>query len=221
MLPLTQDIPKPLLMIQGRPLMEWSLLGLRPLVERVLVVAGHLYQQIDVYMQQQTLFDDYIVVKQPQPLGTGQALQCCQPYLRGDSFIVMNGDDLYGTIGLGQLATGEAGLLGAPRHEVSRWGVLVTNGDGSLARVHEKPPDGLYPVPVLVNTGAYKLNRRIFDFTLPLSSRGEYEITDYVTWLASQQPIRVVQSDFWFPVGTPDDLEKAQRFDLSQADMKQ
>lgn len=216
MLPLTQDTPKPLLTVQGRPLLEWSLLNLQPLVERVMVVAGYLQEQIAAYMQSQSLFEDYVLVEQPEALGTGHALHCCQPYLIDESFIVLNGDDLYGAAGLRELAITQAGILGAPRHEASRWGVLVTNGDGSLIRVHEKPAEGLYPLPVLVNTGAYKLNRRIFDYSLPLSSRGEYEITDYVTWLANQQPVCVIPSEFWFPVGTPGDLAQAQRLSLQQ-----
>jgi NDP-sugar pyrophosphorylase family protein len=214
MLPLTWDIPKPLLLIQGRPLLEWSLLVLRPLADRVTVVVGYLQDQIGAYMRQQTIFADYMLVEQPEPLGTGHAIQCCRPYLSHESFIVINGDDLYGVSGLRQLAATQAGLLGAPRYEASKWGVLVTNGDGSLSRVHEKPPEGLYPLPTLVNTGAYKLNDRIFDFSLTPSSRGEYEITDYVTWLAGQQALRVVRSDFWFPVGTPDDLAQAQNLEL-------
>ncbi len=216
MLPLTQNTPKPLLTVQGRPLLEWSLLSLRPLVDRVIVVVSYLREQVYDYMGQQRLFDQYILVEQAQPLGTGHALQCCRPHLKDEAFIVMNGDDLYGAAGLHELATTQAGILGAPRQEASKWGVLVRGGDDSLIRVHEKPPEGLYPLPVLVNTGAYKLNQGIFDFTLPLSSRGEYEITDYVTWLASQQPMHVVQSDFWFPVGTPDDLAQAQGLSLEQ-----
>ena len=217
MRPLTNGTPKPLLEVQGKPILEWALMGLRPTVDHVLIVVKYLRDQIDAFMAQQTIFEQYTLVEQlPEPLGTGHALQCCAPYLRSDEFLVHNGDDLFGSYSLARLAAVPYGILTLLREDQSRWGVVVTNGDGRMVRLHEKPPEGTYPVPVQASIGAYKMDRSIFGYELPLSERGEYELTDYVSWLAQKRIVETVTADFWFPIGNPDELAAAQNIEIEK-----
>lgn len=215
MRPLTETTPKPLLLVQGRPILEWSLLGLQPTVNHVMIVVNYLKEQIIEYMETQTIFADYTIVEQlPKPLGTGHALQCCEPYLQSDDFIVHNGDDLFGARSIAVLAQKPLGILTLQADDGSSFGVAVTDEKGNLQRLHEKPPVGTYPSPMQVNIGAYKLDKRIFQHELALSERGEYELTDYITWLAQNHSVSLVPTDFWFPIGTPENLEAAQEIDI-------
>lgn len=217
MRPLTDNMPKPLLKVRGKPVLEWALRGLRPTADHAIIVVKYLKEQIEVFMAQQTIFEQYTLVEQlPKPLGTGHALQCCAPYLKSREFLVHNGDDLFGSKSLAKLAQVDLGILTLPRYDQSKWGVAVMDETGRLVRLHEKPAEGTYPTPVQANIGAYKLNTSIFDYELPLSPRGEYELTDYITWLAQQGTVQVVPADFWFPIGTPEDLEAAQTLDLER-----
>jgi bifunctional UDP-N-acetylglucosamine pyrophosphorylase/glucosamine-1-phosphate N-acetyltransferase len=216
MMPLTQNMPKPLLKVQGRPILEWSLRTLRPNVDHVIVVVKYLKEHIEGYMAQQTVFEHYTLVEQlPEPLGTGHALMCCAPHLRSDAFVVMNGDDLFGAAGVDALARAPLGILTVLRDDPWQYGVVITDDDNHVVRLHEKPMPDSYPVPAKVNIGAYKFNRSIFDYDLPLSSRNEYEITDYVSWLAHTSAVEAIVADFWLPIGNPQNLEDAQSVDLS------
>jgi dTDP-glucose pyrophosphorylase len=47
------------------------------------------------------------------------------------------------------------------------------------------------------------------------SPRGEYEITDYVSWLATQRPVQVVPAQFWLPIGNVEAWRAAEQADLS------
>lgn len=218
MRPLTNHTPKPLLDLQGEPILGWGLRTVRPVADRVVIVAGYLKEQVADYMASQDIFSDYALVEQlPEPRGTGHALQCCAPYLQSDSFIVLNGDDLYSAEAIARLAAAPLGLLTMPRMEQSSWGVAVTNEQGHLLRLHEKPAEGTYPLPIQASVGAYKLDKRIFDYELPLSPRGEYELTDYLSYMASQYPVELVETEFWYPIGTPEALEAAQTMDLKSA----
>lgn len=213
---LTHATPKPLLHIQGKPILEWSLRMLQPSVDRVLIVVNYLKEQIADYMRQQTIFEHYALVEQPQALGTGHALQCCQPALHSHDFIVMNGDDLFHAGAIARLAQAPLGILAVERDDGSSFGVIVPDEHGNVARLHEKPPAGLYPPPVRINIGTYKLNQSVFEIPLTKhETRGEYEITQYVTEMAQRQPVAIVESPFWFPVGTPEQLEAAQNIDLN------
>ena len=76
----------------------------------------------------------------------------------------------------------------------------------------EKPDlDG----PRLANTGAYVFPHNVFDISLTVSERGEYEITDYVSALAARQPVHVVEASFWLPIGTTEVWQQAQTMDLT------
>jgi UDP-N-acetylglucosamine diphosphorylase / glucose-1-phosphate thymidylyltransferase / UDP-N-acetylgalactosamine diphosphorylase / glucosamine-1-phosphate N-acetyltransferase / galactosamine-1-phosphate N-acetyltransferase len=217
MRPLTLTTPKPLLAVQGRPILEWSLLGLRPIADHVLIVVNYLKEQIADYMARQTIFERYTLVEQtPEPLGTGHALQCCRPHLQSHDFLVHNGDDLFGSLALQRLAKRPLGILTMPREDQSNWAVALVNDKGALVRLHEKPQDGTYPTPVQANIGAYKLDTRIFDYELPLSARGEYELPDYITYLAGRYTVDMVEADFWFPIGEPAQLAAAQTLNLEE-----
>jgi len=154
-----------------------------------------------------------LVEQLPQPLGTGHAVACCRPHLQSDQFIVLNGDDLFSPKGISDLAQTPLGLLGVEREDAAQYGVIVTDQTDRVLRLHEKPPADLYPSPVLVNIGAYKFDARIFDYAIPMSARGEYEITDTVSWLAGRARVQAIRSDFWFPIGTPENLADAQFLD--------
>ena len=215
MRPLTDHTPKPLLEVQGKPILHWSLLSLRDCVDRVLIVVNYLQEQVAAYMEQQTLFANYQLVDQlPTPQGTGHALQCCRHSLESESFIVINGDDLFEASALKRLAAVELGVMTLLKNNMAPWGVVVTDGNGRVMRLHEKPPEGSYPLPVHVNIGAYKLNRSVFEHELSLSPRGEYEITDYVSYLASIQKTEVVPAAHWLPIGNPGDLAHARKLDI-------
>jgi bifunctional UDP-N-acetylglucosamine pyrophosphorylase/glucosamine-1-phosphate N-acetyltransferase len=210
--PHTLTTPKPLLPVQGRPILDWALGSLPRSVNRVLVVVHYLADQIEAYLREQKHFREWEAVLQDQPRGTGDAFRCCRERVRSDKFLVLNGDDLYGAADLEQLASQPAGLLVHPVDEPRRFGIAFLKADGTLEKLVEKPNlDGRR----LANTGAYLFPRSVFQTELKLSSRGEYEITDYVTALAAREPVSVVEAKFWLPIGTTEIWQEAQNRDLA------
>lgn len=209
--PHTLTTPKPLLPLQGRPILDWLLGALPPSVDRLLVVVHYLADQIEDYLRAQRRFASWLTVKQDQPRGTGDALRACREHLRSDPFLVMNGDDLFGAADLAKLAACPAGVL---THEVAdprRFGIAFLKPDGTLEKLVEKPDlDG----PQLANTGAYVFPRNVFDTELKLSTRGEYEITDYVSAMAQVRPVQVIRAGFWFPIGTVEAWQQAEQLEL-------
>ena len=55
----------------------------------------------------------------------------------------------------------------------------------------------------------------VFGLTLPLSPRNEYEITDAVSQLAARGGFRVVEANYWLPIGTIEQWEAAQTADVN------
>src|SRR5262249_10642735 len=112
--PHTLTTPKPLLPVQGRPILDWALGALPPAVDRVLVVVNYLAEQIEAYLRSQKHRAEAVAVRQEVPRGTGDALRSCRGHLQSDTFLVLNGDDLYGAADLEELARQPAGLLVQP-----------------------------------------------------------------------------------------------------------
>jgi NDP-sugar pyrophosphorylase family protein len=209
--PHTLDTPKPLLLVRGRPILDWALGALPKSVDRVVVVVHYLAEHIEAYLRTQTHFPRWTTVRQEQPRGTGDALRACRDQVRSERFLVLNGDDLYGAADLAALAATPAGLLVHPVDEPRRFGIAFLKPDGTLERLVEKPDlEGRR----LANTGAYLLPRAVFDTELTLSARGEYEITDYVSALAARRAVQVIEARFWLPIGTVEVWQNAQTIDL-------
>ena len=177
----------------------------------MIVVVHYLGEQIESYLAQQKHIPAAEVVWQHQPRGTGDALRSCRDRLRSGSFLVLNGDDLYGAADLAELARCPAGLLVHPVEEPRKYGIVFLKSDGLLERLVEKPAlDGVH----LANTGAYVFPPEVFDIELKQSARGEFEITDYVTALAASGVVQVVRTNFWLPIGNVEAWQAAQDMDL-------
>ena len=178
-----------------------------------MVVVNYLAEQIEDYLRSQTHVRDWAVARQEVPRGTGDALMACRGLCRGDRVMVLNGDDLYGKADLAALAATPAGIMVHAVDEPRKFGIVFPRPDGTLERIVEKPAlDGRQ----LANIGAYLFPREVFGLELPLSPRGEYEITDAVAQLAAKAPFHVVEAKFWLPIGTAEAWEAAQEADLGR-----
>jgi bifunctional UDP-N-acetylglucosamine pyrophosphorylase/glucosamine-1-phosphate N-acetyltransferase len=210
--PHTLTAPKPLLPVAGRPILDWALGALPPAVDRVLVVVNYLADHIEAYLRTQKHFAHWEAVRQEVPRGTGDAFRTCRDRLRSDHFLVLNGDDLYGAADLADLASRPAGLLIHAVDEPRRYGIVFRKPDGSLEKLVEKPDlDGRQ----MANTGAYVFPADVFDTELTVSTRGEFEITDYVSALARRRRVDAVEARFWLPIGTVEAWQAAQSLDLA------
>lgn len=211
--PHTETTPKPLLAVQGRPILDWILGALPDSVERVIVVVNYLADQIEKYLEHQNHVAHWTTVRQAVPRGTGDALMSCRDAVRAERVLVLNGDDLYGAADLSRLAARPAGLLAHPVDQPEKFGIVFTRGD-RLEKLVEKPQ---LPPPQWANIGAYVFPRRVFNLSLPLSPRGEYEITDAVTAIAAEEPFFVERATFWFPIGDVSAWNRVQSADLTPA----
>src|ERR1700722_2347302 len=121
--PHTLMTPKPLLPVQGRPILDWILGALPSEVDRIVVVVHYLAEQVEAYLRSQKRFSRYEVVFQKEPRGTGDALRQCQSSLQSPRFLVLNGDDLFGAADLKALSETPAGVLVHAVDEPRKFGI--------------------------------------------------------------------------------------------------
>lgn len=207
MRPLTDDRPKPLVLVCGKPLLAHIIDALPPSVDEVILVVGYRGEMIravfgDAYGGRRLRY----VTQQNPSGGTAEALFCARSYITG-KFLVMYGDDIHGAEALAQVSVADHGMLAARSDTPERFGVLILNENGTLKAIIENPKD---PPSNLVNIGGFVLTPEIFDFYPALSEKGEYFLTDSVTAYATKHPLRVVEQDAWIPIGRPEDVAKAE-----------
>jgi len=125
---LTNNTPKPLLDVQGKPIMSWTLENLAPICERVIVVAKYLKPQIEAYLQSQSIIEDFVIVEQlPEPLGTGPTVQVYREHLTSDSFLVLNGDDLFDGRAIAKMKDENAAILAVERDDPTKYAAIIEN----------------------------------------------------------------------------------------------
>jgi bifunctional UDP-N-acetylglucosamine pyrophosphorylase/glucosamine-1-phosphate N-acetyltransferase len=211
MRPLTLKKPKPLLEVGGKPLLYHLISKLPEEVDNLVIVVGYLGDQIKNYCGDKFLGRTVEYVEQENPRGTYHALSLCQPYIHGgkdNRFFVFYADDLLDETTIKKATEYELALIVKEVENPKRFGVVTLNDDGSIKEIIEKPEN---PQSNLALTNGLLLDYKIFQYP-PLSTvKGEYYLSTAVAEMAKHHKIMAIKANFWFPLGTPADLEKAEK----------
>lgn len=207
MRPLTETIPKPLIKVCGKPILEHIVDALPAEIDEIILVVGYKGEMIREHCgtEYKGKKIQYVVQENPKA-GTADALLAARGLAKG-SFLVMYADDIHGKESLAQVVKTESGMLAARSETPEKFGVLVMNEDGTLKAIVEKPK---VPPSNLVNIGGFLLTEDIFEIELKMSELGEYLLTDSVTEYALRRPMTVVEQTLWLPIGYPDHIALAE-----------
>jgi mannose-1-phosphate guanylyltransferase / phosphomannomutase len=167
--PLTSSMPKPLVPVAGRPIMEHILLHLRRHQLRdVVATVQYMGASIRNYFgdgSDQGVALSYSV--EDSPLGTAGSVMLARQQLN-ETFVVISGDSLT-DIDLGAAARFHrerkaiATIVLKPVPNPLEYGVVVVDEGGAVQRFIEKPSWGEV-ISDLANTGMYILDPAVFDF---------------------------------------------------------
>ncbi len=218
--PLTETRPKPIIPIAGKPLLQHTIEILRENgVTEILLIVGYRKDQVMEYFQDGEPFQVKITyVEQKEFLGTAHAANLAKDFVAGDPFLLIYGDlfmdsEIYHQAIEKFNDQGCDGIItGKYMPDPTKWGILKTDALGHLEQLIEKPPDDRYGN--LANAGVYLFKPAIFESIkeTPLSSRGEYELTDSIEIdIKKKKKYSVVDiSDYyWSDVGHPWQLLEA------------
>jgi len=203
---LTKITPKPMLKINGKPLLEHKLNALPKEITEIVFVIGYRGEFIMDYFKNKFNGKKVTYVFQRNPNGTGTALHLAKSLL-GEKFLVMNGDDLYHKKDIKKMMKHDLAILGYAVDDVTKFGIMRKNKKGNLIDIIEKPKRSK---DNLANVGLYTLNKKIFAYDLVRSNSGEFYLTDIVTAMAKDHKIKVEKASQWHPIGNLDDLKKAE-----------
>lgn len=196
---LTTDVPKPMLKVHDKPILEHILEGLISAgVREVFIVTGYRAEVIEDHFQDGSRWGIRIAFgRQAVQNGTGKAPELAREFIGDSPFILTYGDILVKPETYKNMVRrfGEAGFSGLVTvtggEDVTKGGLNFFDEAFCFRRVMEKPSleqvealrrDGwLKPgQKVWYNAGIYLFRPVVFEFTARLekSPRGEYELTD-------------------------------------------
>ncbi len=204
--PFTEKHPKPLITINGKALLEHTIASLPDQISEIIIVIGYLGEQIKEHFGSNTADGKSIqYVTQTELLGTGDALLQAKPILH-DNFLVVNGDDLYTKKDLEVLIQTPNSMLVWASQQTSNYGI-VKNTDGKF--------DGFSDSSTLINSGAYFLSPKFFEFPLAkvtVPNGVEYSLPHTLATMAVTIPVTLIEATRWLPVGTPEQLKFADEY---------
>ena len=217
LLPITATRPKHLIKVGGKPILQFCLEAVKKAgIDDAIVVTHYMGEAIRQHFgdgSQLGLNISY--VEQKAVLGTGNAASVAEPFVDGD-FVLVYGDLLFGQDAVkdvlklfkGGKAAAVMGLV--PVDKPESYGIIELDEQKHVKRIVEKPPAGKAPSN-LANAGVYAFSKEVFDKIkqTKASIRGEWELTDAITLLASEgKTVLAAQlsKDDWLDVGRPWDL---------------
>ncbi len=216
LLPLTKRVPKPLVQVAGRPVMDYVMDTVRGLdVEELIVITGHLKDVVEKYIVKH--YDVPAKFVEQQTLdGTAGAINLARPYVDGPVMIIFV-DTLFDADLSVVKRTDADGILWAKEVEdYQRFGVIVTDKRGYMTRIVEKPST---PISKLANIGLYYIKdwRTLFDgITEVMRSApgkgGEFYLTDAFQYMVDHGKKLVVgEVTGWYDCGKVDTLLETNR----------
>lgn len=203
----TKDNTKVMLSVKNKPILAYKIENLPDEIDEVVMIVGYKKEQIIDYFGDNYKGRKIRYVVQEKLDGTGGAIRLVKDIVQ-DNFLVVCGDDLYGREDIKKIIKEKLAVLAYEVDDPERFGILKTDAEGNLVEIIEKPEKF---VGRLANTGAYVFSKKIFDYDMPLTTKGEYYLTDALTGLAKDYPVKVVRAGIWQSIGKPEDLEKAEK----------
>ncbi|MEA5626333.1 NDP-sugar synthase [Nostoc sp. UHCC 0251] len=229
--PITYTIPKPMIPILQKPVMEFLLELLRQHgFDQIMVNVSHLAEEIENYFRDGQRFGVQIAYSfegkidddgklEGEAIGSAGGMRRIQDFspFFDDTFVVLCGDalidlDLTAAVKWHRAKGSIATIItkSVPKEEVSSYGVVVTDEEGRVKAFQEKPSTE-EALSTNINTGIYIFEPEVFNY---IPSGVEYDIGGqlFPKLVEIEAPFYAIPMDFeWVDIGKVPDYWRAIR----------
>src|SRR5690348_15997622 len=184
--PHTHLVPKPMLKVAGRPVMDWVMDRLEGLdVSELIFITGHLKEQVEAYARSRYAIPQRYIEQKVQD-GTGGAVNLARPYVREPVLIIFVDTVFEADLTLIHRTDADGIIWAKEVEDYRRFGVVVTDPKGYMTRIVEKPSE---PISRLANIGLYYIRavdslwQGIDHVLASPANKGEWYLTDAFQWM--------------------------------------
>ncbi len=217
---LTNDVPKPMIEVRGKPVLQHIVQGLRNAgVRKFVIIVGYHAEAVRNFFGDGRSHNAAIeYATQTVQDGTGRVVNLARSFVGDSPFILSYGDILISPVNYNRVVNlpddCEAILTVTRGEDVSKGGAVFVNEQMELVDLREKTKPG-EPTSPWYNAGLYAFRQSIFEFIAKLepSPRGEYELTDAIRDLAhSGKKVKALElTGEWADVRDPEILARLNR----------
>jgi len=199
---LTNDVPKPMIEVRGKPVLQHIVQGLRDAgVRKFLIIVGYHAEAVRNFFEDGRRHNIAIeYATQAVRDGTGRVVNLARNFTGESPFVLSYGDILISPVNYKR-------IVDLPDHMEA----VITVTRAEDVSKGEKPKPG-EPTSPWYNAGLYAFRPSIFEFIAKLepSPRGEYELTDAIRALAqSGKKVQALElTGEWADVRDPEILAK-------------
>ena len=213
MRPYTNNLPKCLLPVGGKTIIDWIVADTIPLrASETFFITGYKSENFEEFLRRRPEWGNARTILQENPQGLGQAISLVLPYVNDDEpLLIILGDTLF-KADIGCLANATENVLYTFKVEdPRRFGVAVTDADGTVKRLLEKPQDfvsdealvGIYYIKD-VKELRDSLNHLMEN---DIRTRGEFQLTDALQMMIEKGcRFRTAPVQEWLDCGLPETL---------------
>lgn len=211
---LTDVVPKPMLTVAGKTLIEHKLDILPDEVDEIIIVIGYRGNVIrerfgDSFARKRI---SYAAYEEDEPLdGTAGAVWKARPYL-SDRFLILMGDDLNCREDMEVcMSTPDWTMVVESTQRMGAGGRVITNEAGIVTGIEEGDHRGK---PGRMNTNVFLLDERFFSMPPVPKAAGsaEYGLPQTVVAIAAADgiPLAAIETSGWIQITAPEDLTDAE-----------
>lgn len=212
--PLTNTIPKPMIKIFWKPIIEHNLEHIYKYVKEIIIVVKYKAEIIENYFGNNFKWVPVTYHLQNDEKWTWAAIK----WIKSDfDVIILNWDSIFNKNDLKEILEYKwywALVKQVPNPEI--YGIFKVDNKNNVREIIEKPETFVWN---LANLWVYKFNSIILDIVenITISKRWEYEITDAINEFANRYPLKAIEVkkefiDVWYPW----DIIKANSFFLDK-----
>jgi glucose-1-phosphate thymidylyltransferase len=203
--PHTHLVPKPLIKVAGRPVMDWVMDTLEPLgVTELLFITGHLKEQVEDYARRRYRIPSRYIEQKIQD-GTAGAINLARPCVTGPVLIVFVDTVFDADLSIVRSSRDDGIIWAKEVEDYQRFGVVVTDEHGYMTQIVEKPRE---PISKLANIGLYYVKdvaalwQGIDHVLASPRNKGEWFLTDAFQWMIEHgRKIRTAEVTGWYDCG--------------------
>jgi glucose-1-phosphate thymidylyltransferase len=221
LLPLTNRVPKPLVHVAGRPVMDYVMDSIRDLdVDELIVITGHLKETVERY-----IVEHYDVeakfVEQKTLDGTAGAINLARPFVDRPVLIIFVDTLFEADMSIVKTADADGVVWVKEVEDYQRFGVIVTDARGYMKSIVEKPST---PVSRLANIGLQYVEdwKTLFEgiahvLKQPPGKGGEFYLTDAFQYMVDRgKRLLTAPVAGWYDCGKVDTLLETNQHVLEQ-----
>ena len=212
LLPLTKRVPKPLVNVAGRPVMDYVMDALERAgqLEELIIITGHLKEKVEAYVRKNYKTPARFI-EQKVLDGTAGAVNLARPYVDGPVIVIFVDTLFDADLSIVKTTKADGIIWTKEVEDYQRFGVVVSDKQGHMTKIVEKPNT---PISKRANIGLQYVRdwRTLFDgiahvLKSPPGKGGEFYLTDAFQYMVDKgKKLFVSEVGGWYDCGKVDTL---------------